>query len=275
MKHIIRRIKARPKLLAGAALLAIAVFVISVLLGDGETSVKPKKGPVADSVFALGTVRTDRLYNVRFGMNTVIRKLYVHEGDTVSSGSPLVMNDSSPVARSPFSGVVTSVSYLEGELAPAGQAILSVAGLESMYIKVSLDQESILHIRKGQAVELSFENMRSEKIKGSVSSVYVSGDEFLVRIQPDNLPGWVLPGMTCDAAILIRQKDNAIMIPSNAIVNGSVLVKRRGKRMSIRIASKPVDEKWSEITDGSILEDDLVFVSGKRPVNQENSSSKK
>ena len=274
MKNLIRKIMTRPKLLAGAVLSAIALFVVSMLLGDGETSVRPEKGSVADSVFALGTVKTDRLYNVRFGMNTVIRRLYVREGDTVSSGSPLVMNDSSPVARSPFSGVVTSVSYLEGELAPAGQAILSVAGLESMYIRVSLDQESILLVRKGQPVELSFENMRAEKIKGSVSSVYVSGDEFLVRIKPDSLPDWVLPGMTCDAAILIRRKDNAVMIPSNAIVNGSVEVKRKGKRMNIRVASKPVDEKRSEITDGSILEDDLVYIQGKRPGKQDNGSRK-
>lgn len=260
MNDILQKLMSRPRLLAGAAVIAAAAIVISGLTCSGTTTVKPKKGPVSDSVFALGTVRTDRLYNVRFGMNTVIRKLYVREGDMVSPGSPLVMNDSSPVARSPYAGVVTSVSYLEGELAPSGQVILSVAGLDSMYVRVSLDQESILLVRKGQPVELSFENMRGEKIKGSISSVYVSGDEFLVRIQPDSLPAWVLPGMTCDSAILIRQKDDALLIPSNAVVNGSVEIKRNGKRMSIRVASKPVDEKWTEITDGSILENDTVYV---------------
>ena len=167
------------------------------------------------------------------------------------------------MARSPFRGVVTSVSYLEGELAPSGQAILSVAGLDSMYVKISLDQESILLVRKGQYVELSFENMRSEKITGSVSSVYMSDDEFLVRIEPRNLPSWVLPGMTCDAAILIRKKENAVMIPSNAILKGAVEIKRKGEKMSLKVVSKPVDDKWSEITDGSIHADDLIFVNAK------------
>lgn len=274
MKHKITRIISRPWLLAAAALPVLAAVII-LWPGSGTTTVKPKKGTVSDSVFALGTVKTDRLYNVRFGMNTVIRRLYVHEGDRVEAGSLLVMNDSSPVARSPFAGVISSVSYLEGELAPAGQVILSVAGLDSMYIKVSLDQESIILVRKGQPVELSFENMRSEKINGTVGSVYVSGDEFLVRIQPVSLPDWVLPGMTCDAAILIRYKEDAVMLPSDAVVNGSVDVKRKGRRMSVKVSSKPVDEKLSEITDGSILEDDLVYVQAGKPVNSGNGRSGK
>lgn len=264
MNKFIARLRGRPRLLATAAIAAAAVIIMTLINGDGTTTVKPRKGPVADSVFALGTVKTDRLYNVRFGMNTVIRRLYVREGDMVGPGSPLVMNDSSPVARSQFAGVVTSVSYLEGELAPAGQVILSVAGLDSMYVKVSLDQESILQVRKGQTAELSFENMRDRKVNGTVSSVYVSGDEFLVRIQPAGLPDWVLPGMTCDVAILVRSKDDALMIPSAAVVNGSVEVRRNGRRMSVRVASKPVDEKWTEITDGSILPDDTVYVPGRK-----------
>ncbi len=260
MNQLIRLIKSRPVLSAGAALVVTGAVIIFGFRGDGTVTVKPEKGPVYDSVFALGTVRTDRVYNVRFGMNTVIRRLYVKEGDMVSPGSPLVMNDSSPVARAQFAGVVTSVAYLEGELAPAGQVILSIAGLDSMYVRISLDQESILLIRKGQPVELSFENMRTEKIKGSVSSVYVSGDEFLVRIHPSALPDWVLPGMTCDAAILVRYKEDAVTIPSKAVVKGAVEVRRNGKRMSVRVESKPVDEKRTEITDGSILESDLVYV---------------
>ena len=241
----------------------LLVFIVIRFLGNGKVTVKPKVGPVVDSVYALGTVKTDQLYSVRFGMNTVIRKLYVHEGDIVESGSPLVMNDSSLVARSPFSGVVTEVSYLEGELAPSGQAILSVSGLGSLYIKVSLDQDSIILVKKNQPVELSFEKIRDEKITGTVSSVYMSDEEFLVRIQPDSLPQWVLPGMTCDAAIIIMKNDNAIMIPSSAINNGSVEVERKGKRMILRVESQPVDEKWSEITDGSILPDDIIYMDKK------------
>lgn len=249
----------------GAIVIAAAIVLLLILKlnCNTETVSKPKIGPVAESIFALGTVKTDRLYNVRFGMNTVIRKLYVKEGDIVSSGSPLVMNDSSLVARSPFTGVVTSVSYLEGELAPSGQAIVNVSGTGSMYIKVSLDQDSIVMIRKGQSAELSFETMRGEKIMGSVASVYMTNDEFLVRIDPVSLPAWVLPGMTCDVAILINKKDNALMIQSAAVNDGYVEIKRNGKRMTVRAAVRPVDEKWVEITDGSVMADDLVYIKKK------------
>ncbi len=251
------------KILTGAALVVLFSFIVIKCFGGGEYTVRPKTGPVVESVYALGTVKTEKQYNVRFGMNTIIKKLYVHEGDVVDAGSPLVMNDSLLVARSPFAGIVTGVSFLEGELAPSGQSIVSLAGTGSMYIKVSLDQDSIILVKKGQEVEISFENMRQEKISGTVGSVYMSDDEFLVRIETSSFPSWVLPGMTCDTAILIRKKENAIMVPSAAITNGHVEIKRKGNRQRVRVESKTVDEKWAEITDGSIYPDDIIYVNEK------------
>lgn len=253
----------RKKLLVIPAALLL-IFVVTRFIANGKVAMKPKIGPVVDSVYALGTVRTDRQYNVRFGMNTVIRKLYVHEGDMVEPGTTLVMNDSSLVSSSPFKGVVTQVSYLEGELAPSGQVIVSVSGLGEVYVKLSLDQDSITLVRRGQEAELSFEKMRGVKIKGQVGAVYMSDDEFLVRVETDGLPEWVLPGMTCDVAIVISRKDNAVLVRSSAIQNSEMEIKRNGTRMKIRVASRIIDEDWSEITDGSILPGDLIFVDKKK-----------
>lgn len=258
----LEKITKKQRFIAAFAVVLL-VFVLFRQGCNGEKAVKPKVEPVSESIYGLGTVKTDKSYNVRFGMNTIIRKLYVREGDIVKRDSPLVMNDSSLVAKSPFPGIVTSVSYLEGELAPAGQPIVGISGTSSMYIKVSLDQDSIILVKKGQAVEISFEKKRNEKITGRVSSVYMADDEFLVRIDCDVFPEWILPGMTCDTAILIGRKDNAILIPSKAINNSSVEIKRNGSRKVVKIEYRAVDENWSEVTDGGILPDDLVYIKEK------------
>jgi len=267
MKLITAIAGARKTIIPAGILFVIIIFIVPGLLCKSGRTVKPEVKPLVESVFALGTVKTDRQYSVRFGMTTLVKKLYVREGDRVNAGSPLVMNDSSVIARSPFQGIVTAVSFPEGELAPSGQAILSVSGTGEMYVRISLDQDSIILVRKGQEAELSFEKMRSDKIRGVVESVYMSGEEFVVRIKPDSLPHWALPGMTCDSAIIISRKEKALLIPSAAVSGGSVQLKRNGRLMTVKPACKAVDVKWTEVTDGSILPDDLIIISSEKKEN--------
>ena len=244
-----------------ALVLLIAVGIIFFLRsGKAEKRVKPERGEIVEAVYALGTVKTDKLYNARFGMNTIIRKLYVQEGDFVARGAPLVLGDTFYPLTAPFAGVVTTVNYLENEMATPGQIILTLSSTSDIYVRVSLDQESILAVRKGQSAELSFENLRNEKVSGTVGSVYLSGDEFIVRINAEKFPAGVLPQMTCDTAITIKKVEDALLIPASAVKNGKVDVIRKGKRMTIPVQTKRVDARKAEVLDDSILMDDEIIV---------------
>ncbi len=241
----------------------VITAIILIVLSNGrkkETVVKPERAPVIEAVYALGTVRTDNVYNARFGMSSIIRRLYVREGDFVNAGSSLVLGDSGYPLTSPFAGIVTAVHYLESEMAAAGQVILTVSSVTKLYVRVSLDQESILSIRKGQQAELSFENLRKERVPGIVEAVYQSGDEFVVRIGCDRFPQGVLPQMTCDTAIIVRKNDNALLVPSSAIRDGKALVIRNGKKVSVPVESRKIDSKKTEILGSSILADDKIII---------------
>ena len=258
-----------PKFLTIASALLLILIILFFKFRSGETIVKPERGPSVDAVYALGTVKTDKIYNARFGMNTIVRKLYVREGDSVEKGTPLVMGDTFFPLTAPFSGVVTSVKYLENEMAAAGQVVLTISSITNLYVKVSLDQESILSIKKGQSAELSFENLRNEKITGIVEAVYLSGDEFIVRIAADKFPQGILPEMTCDTAITVRKNENALMIPVSAVKAGKVELIRNGKRISVPVSIKKIDSKKAEILDDSILPDDRIIVSKTRESNKD------
>lgn len=258
-----------PKLLIIISSILIISVTLTINFCSGETTVKPERGPVVEAVYALGTVKTDKIYNARFGMNTIVRKLYVREGDTVTAGTPLVMGDTSYPLTAPFSGVVTTVNYLENEMASAGQVVLTISSITNLYVKVSLDQESIISIKKGQAAELSFENLRNEKVTGIVEAVYLSGDEFIVRIAADKFPQGILPQMTCDTAITVRKNDNALMIPVSAVKAGKVDLIRNGKRMTLPVTIKKIDSKKAEVIGDSILPDDRIFISKGRESNKD------
>jgi multidrug efflux pump subunit AcrA (membrane-fusion protein) len=247
---------------------AIALVVIIILSfafsNNSKRLVPPKIAPVTDAVYALGIVKTDRWYNVRFGMSTVVHRLYVTEGQEVSTGAPLLMTDSGIIFRAPFSGIVTLIPFRESEMAPAGQAILTLADTKHMYVRVSLDQKSIVMVRKGQKAELSFENLRDSRTEGIVESVYPSSNEFVVRIGVRNFPEGVLPEMNCDTAIIIRKNDRAILVPRSAIKNAEIIAERKGTRMRIKVNAKPVDKDFSEIIEGDIKDDDLIVVNSAK-----------
>jgi multidrug efflux pump subunit AcrA (membrane-fusion protein) len=263
-----KNILTRKTLIITSAILLISVSLISTFC-NGETTVKPERGPVVEAVYALGTVKTDKIYNARFGMNTIVRRLYVSEGDAVEKGTPLVMGDTSFPLTAPFSGVVTAVNYLENEMAAAGQVVLTISSITNLYVKVSLDQESILSIRKGQQAELSFENLRNEKVAGEVDAVYLSGDEFIVRIAADKFPQGILPQMTCDTAITVRKNENALIIPVSAVKTGKVDLLRNGKRITVPVTIKKIDSKRAEVLDNSILPDDRIITAKSREKNKD------
>lgn len=250
---------------------AIAIAATSLICGFSRNSqrlVRPTIGPVVDAVYALGIVKTDRWYNVRFGMNAVIQRLYVSEGQEIAAGSPLLMTDSGIIFRAPFSGTITQLSFRESEMAPAGQAVITLADTKTMYVRVSLDQKSVVMVRKGQKAELSFENLRDSRAEGIVESVYPSSNEFVVRIGVRNFPEGVLPEMNCDTAIIIRKNERALMVPQNAIAKNEVIIERGGKRMPVKVQARPVDREFSEIVEGDIKADDLVVVRSKKNSSQ-------
>lgn len=253
----------KKKITGGAALIFLLAVFIIYKNGTGYSTVNPKVGPVVEAVYALGTVKADRWYNLRFGMNAVVQRIYVNEGGDVSAGDPLLVTDSGVVFRSPFSGKVTLVAFRENEMAPAGQPVMTVSNMSEMYVRVSLDQESILSVRKGQEAVISFENLRGAKTTGMVKNVYPSGAEFIVRVSVEKFPDGVLPEMTCDAAIAVRKKDRAVMIPLGAVENGRVALFRAGKRMDVPVAVNPVDDEWTEVMNGAVKPDDKIILKKK------------
>ena len=126
---------------------------------NDQKRVKPKHGDIVESIYGLGTVKSDKIFHVRAGIPLSVKTLYVREGDEVNQGAPLIKLDES-IMRSPIEGTVTAVSYKNGELVTPQISIVTVTNLKSLFLEVSLEQQSILRIKKEQPVLISFESLR-------------------------------------------------------------------------------------------------------------------
>jgi multidrug efflux pump subunit AcrA (membrane-fusion protein) len=262
-EDVIDVLKRRRLLLAAGASLLLLLVAWRCGFNSRAGRVKPKVGPIVEAIYALGTVKTDNNYNLRVTVNSVISRMYVVEGQLVPRGAPLIMTDFGLILRAPFAGTVTRKYFEEGEIIIPGQTVLTLMDLTHTYVQVSLDQQSALRVKRGQNVELSFESIRSQKMKGRVELIYPSTGQFLARISVPGLPGEILPEMTADVAIEVERRDQALLIPMAAVRRGTVTYFRDGRKSSTMVKIGAVNGEWGEVLDKTILPGDEIMIPDK------------
>lgn len=221
--------------------------------------VRPKYGDVVESIYGLGTVEADEVFRVRVGANLTVQKVFAKEGDVVKLGEPLIQLDEN-VFRSLIGGTVTSMAYKYGELVSPQIPVATVTNLEKLFLEVSLEQQSVLRIKKNQKVFVSFESLRDEKFEGAVKSVYPRDSQFIVRIELTTWPKGLLPGMTADVAILVGEKTNVLLIPLRSVVAGQVTRIRKEKKERIPVKLGIVSGEWGEVVSEGLLDSDELVI---------------
>lgn len=221
----------------------------------------PVRGDVVEAVYGLGSVTANRVYQLKVGVTTGIKKMHVRQGQTTAKGAPLVELDDAGVQRAPFSGLITEVRFNENENVFPQLPIVTLVDPGDLYIVVSLEQQAALRIRAGQKATLSFESLRGEKFEGRVRTVYPSDGQFLAQIDASGLPPQILPGMTVDVAIEVGRKQNVLLVPVRALSAGRVIIERDGKRRKIEVKVGTVDGERAEVMSGDLLESDRLVVS--------------
>ena len=245
-------------LIAVGIILAVTIgFIVKRHFFTSEL-LQPRIGKVVESIYGLGTVMADQTYQAKVGVSLLLIELPVREGNIVKAGQVLARFDESAV-RAPFAGTVTEIFFKAGEIIPPQTPILTVTNLEKIYIEVNLEQQSVLRVRPGQNVVVSFESLRNEAEKGKVKAVYPRDTQFILRIELSNWPHGVLPGMTADVAIEIGTKENALLIPLSSINAGKVTRVRKGKREKVNVKLGMVDNLWAEVVSGDLNHNDFLL----------------
>ncbi|MGE8722588.1 efflux RND transporter periplasmic adaptor subunit [Leptospira terpstrae] len=247
-------------IIGSVLVIVLIVFSYFFIRSSQSNRLGIERGSLVEAVYALGTVRPVDSFSLKFGIAASVREIFVEEGQTVTKGEALLVNDSGITFRSPFNGTLTKLNVAKNETAMPGIPILEIQNLKEVYISVSLDQESALRVKPGQAVQLSFESIRGNVYKGKVERIYPSDGQFLVRIEPQELPQGILPDMTTDVAIEVSSKENVILVPLVAVDRGKITRFRNGKRDKIEIRIGAINSEYGELLQGDLKEGDEVLV---------------
>lgn len=252
-----------------ASLLVVALIVVAAVVGlsarsqQGETLSEPiRKGPIVESVYGIGTVTATRSFQLKLGVTSTIRRLFVKEGDQVRRDQRLVDLDG-VLFNAPFDGTITLLPFKVGETVFPQSVVLSIVDLQDRYVLVTLEQQAALRVRRGQKARLSFDSLREESYDGLVEAIYSNDNNFFVRIGIAGLPPQVLPGMTADVAIGIAEHRDALIVPVAAIDAGKVYVKRGLGTTAVTVKTGIVDGAMAEIVEGGLREGERLVIRRK------------
>jgi len=128
----------------------------------------------------------------------------------------------------PFSGVVTSKTVEEGDMANPGQPLISIESPGNFEVMAMVPETEISQIKKGIMVGVLVKSI-NKTLKGKVTEVSTSakntGGQYLVKIDLDKTDASILSGMftTVQFPVEKKAKSAMVLIPTEAIVTNGQL----------------------------------------------------
>ncbi|MGH7742038.1 MAG: efflux RND transporter periplasmic adaptor subunit, partial [Candidatus Eiseniibacteriota bacterium] len=164
----------------------------------------------------------------------------------------------------PMSGTISALNKEQGEIALGSQfqkdIILIVADLTQMEALVDVDENDIVSVAIGQAVDIDVDALTDQHLHGVVSeissSAKVSGTgstdqktEFEIKVTITNPPKTLRPGMTATASIITKTNDSALSVPLQSVAVRTVdqLTAKGEKRADAEKRYQPDHDGFVEI----------------------------
>lgn len=168
----------------------------------------------------------------------------------------------SPIAGTVLSKMVNvgdSVISVNGGYGE-GTTLCTIADLDLIQIRATVDEVDIGRIKKGLAVEFDVDSSPGKTFEGTLTNIYPKGDNsggvvtYTIIVTVDNKEKLLLPGMTANLTIKAETLKNVVLIPFDAI---------RSNRNGETIVYVKASEKLGK-SDKTDVKNEKYAPSGKR-----------
>lgn len=131
---------------------------------------------------------------------------------------------SKATVTAPIGGIITAVNNLNGDNVQPSKAVLSIVDMSSLKIKVQVDELDIEKTKIGQKTQIIFDAIKGKTYEGTVETIAQTGTtannvttyDVIVDITD---PTGIKIGMNANVTIQVDSKDNALTIPSEALID--------------------------------------------------------
>jgi RND family efflux transporter MFP subunit len=165
--------------------------------------------------------------------------------------------------RAPMDGLLTAIKTIDGELV-ADRAELFTISSPKNYVRGEVDEEDVGEVKVGMTAVVQVYAFRTRQFTAKVSAIQPSADpetqRYTIVLDLENPPENLMAGMTGEMNIITGSHENALLLPTRAIVVDQALIVRHGivQSRTVKVGYRTLD--FSEILEG-LAEGDRAILS--------------
>jgi RND family efflux transporter MFP subunit len=155
--------------------------------------------------------------------------------------------------RSPIDGLLTNVQTIDGELVSDGNELFTVSSRKN-YIRGEVNEEDVGEVKPGMKAKVQLYAYRTRTFTARVTSVQPAADpttqRYAVVLEMENPPDNLMAGMTGEMNIITGTHENALLVPTRALLVDQALIVNRGivHSRTVGIGFRTLD--FTEVTNG-------------------------
>jgi RND family efflux transporter MFP subunit len=161
----------------------------------------------------------------------------------------------------PIDGVVLRRDGEVGEIAEAGQILFRIGVLKPLQVVAEVNEEDIPRVAVGQKVLFRTDAFQDRQLQGKVREITPIGDPvaktYRIKVAlPDDTP--LMPGMSVEANVVTREKENAQLIDADAVAGSKVFVVEGGRARERQIRAGIRGARTIEVLSGLSAGDAVI-----------------
>ncbi len=161
--------------------------------------------------------------------------------------------------KSEIDGVVYDISKKKGEIVNPQTSIATIGDGSSFILEMQVDEYDIFKIKMGQTVLVTLDSYKGKVFEATVTKINPLMNErsktFMVEATFIKQPDVLYPNITFEANIVLRSKDNALLIPRSYMIGDNMVMKANGDKVQVKTGLK--DFQQIEILSGISLSDEI------------------
>ena len=164
--------------------------------------------------------------------------------------------------RSPMDGLLSAVSTIDNELVNEGNQLFTVSSIKT-YVRGEVNEEDVGEVKPGMKARIQLYAYRNNVFPAKVSSIQPAADpdtqRYTVILEMEKPPDNLMAGMTGEMNIITGMHENAILLPTRALIVDQAWLVRRGivQKRTIKVGFRTLD--FSEALSGLSAGDRVVI----------------
>jgi RND family efflux transporter MFP subunit len=155
--------------------------------------------------------------------------------------------------RCPMDGLLTAIKTIDGELVTDRTELFTVSSRKN-YVRGEVDEEDVGEVKVGMEAVVQVYAFRTRQFSAKVSAIQPAADpetqRYTIILDLQNPPENLMAGMTGEMNIITGTHENALLLPTRALIVDQALIVKNGvvQSRTVKVGYRTLD--FSEILSG-------------------------